>query len=380
MFQTPVRVVQTLRPNVAAGVLTATAVSTVVFSATPFLVRGVAVDQDVSVSAVGIISTAQLTGFSLTTWAAGRFLRARRRMLVLAVAIGVLANLASGWAPWFSFLVGTRLVSGVSLGLIAWIAWAEVFGDNNKVGDVAVIGPLVGTISAPIIAAVIDQSGPDALFYGIALIYLIPLAFIRTTNLDAAARPKQPRNRPTRAATAILLSLGTISCGGSAVFVFASVIGQDEVGLSPLVVSLVFSANALASVPSARYRGPRKLPGFWMCVTGAAAVTIGVVHDPIAFWIALPVWGFAFWMGIPGAFSLLAERSIYPNERAGDAQSVMAVGRVVGPLLGGAMIAISPATLGLVGGGIMAIAGLAMLYVEWRIHPDVLGELVTSRA
>ena len=117
-----------------------------------------------------------------------------------------------------------------------------------------------------------------------------------------------------------------------------------------------------------------------MCVTGATAVTIGVVHHPVAFWIALPMWGFAFWMGIPGAFSLLAERSKYPNERAGDAQSVMAAGRVVGPLLGGAMIAISPAMLGFVGGGIMAIAGLAMLYVEWRIHPDVLGELVTSRA
>ena len=139
MFQTPVRVVQTLRPKVAAGVLTATAVSTIVFSATPFLVGGVADDQGVSVSTVGLISTAQLAGFGLTTWFAGRFLRARRRMLVIAVLIGVAANVASGWAPWFSFLVGARIVSGVSLGLIAWISWAEVFGDDEKVGDVAVI-------------------------------------------------------------------------------------------------------------------------------------------------------------------------------------------------------------------------------------------------
>lgn len=378
MLQAPVRVLQTLRPNVAAGVLTATAVSTIVFSATPFLVRGVALDQDVSVSAVGIISTAQLAGFGLTTWAAGRFLRARRRMLVIAVLVGAFANLASGWAPWFTFLVGARLVSGVSLGLIAWIAWAEVFGDNEKVGDVAVIGPIVGIVSAPIIASVIDQSGPDALFYGLAAIYLFPLFFIRTTKLDAAARPKQQRNRPTRAAAAILIALGMITCGGSAVFVFAGVIGQDEVGLSPLAVSLVFSANALASVPSARYRGTRKLPGFWMGVTGLAAITVGVVHHPVAFWIALPIWGFSFWMGTPGAFSLLAERSKYPEERAGDAQSIMAAGRVIGPLIGGAAFAMSPATLGLVGGGIMISAGLLMVYVEWRIRPDVLGELVGS--
>lgn len=378
MLQTPVRVVQTLRPKVAAGVLTATAVSTVVFSATPFLVRGVSVDQDVSVSAVGIISTAQLIGFGLTTWAAGRFLRARRRMLVIAVAVGALANLASGWAPWFSFLVGARVISGISLGLIAWIAWAEVFGNDEKTGDVAVIGPIVGTISAPIIAVVIDRSGPDLLFYGLAAIHLVPLFFIRATRLDAAARPRTARHRPTRAAAAILLALGLLTCGGSAVFVFAGVIGQDEVGLSAFAVSLVFSANALASVPSARYRGTRKLPGLWMAVTGAMAVLVGTVTHPAAFWIALPVWGFAFWMGTPGAFSLLAERSRFPAERAGDAQSIMAAGRVIGPLIGGAAFAISPTVLGIVGGGIMVVGSGLMVYVEWRIRPEVLSQLVRS--
>ncbi len=378
MLQTPVRVVQTLRPKVAAGVLTATAVSTIVFSATPFLVRGVSVDQGVSVSTVGIISTAQLIGFSLTAWLASRFLRARRRMLVIAVLVGAVANLASGWAPWFSFLVGARLVSGISLGLIAWIAWAEVFGNNEKTGDLAVIGPIVGTISAPIVAVVIDRSGPDLLFYGLAAIHLLPLFFISTTRLDAAARPKAARHRPTRAATAILLALGLTTCGGSAVFVFAGVIGQDDVGLSAFAVSLVFSANALASVPSARYRGTRKLPGAWMAVTGLMAILVGTVHHPAAFWFALPVWGFAFWMGTPGAFELLAERSNYPAERAGDAQSVMAAGRVVGPLIGGAMYAISPTVLGLVGGGIMLTASFLMIYVEWRIRPHVLSHLVRS--
>lgn len=376
MFQTPVRVLQTLRPKVAAGVLTATAVSTIVFSATPFLVGGVADDQGVSVSTVGLISTAQLAGFGLTTWFAGRFLRARRRMLVIAVLIGIFANVASGWAPWFSFLVGARIVSGISLGLIAWISWAEVFGDDEKVGDVAVIGPIMGTVAAPIIAIVIDRSGSDALFYGLAALYLVPLFFVRTTKLDAASRPKQARHRPTKAAAAILLALGMITCGGSAVFVFAGVIGADEVGLSPFVVSLVFSANAIASVPSARYRGERKLPGFWMCVTATMAIAVGSLHSPVVFWIALPLWGFSFWMGTPGAFKLLAARSKYPQERAGDAQSVMALGRVIGPLIGGALYAVSPTALGFGGGGIMLAAGLLMLYVEWRINPHVLGDLV----
>ncbi|HEY5665015.1 MAG TPA: MFS transporter [Ilumatobacter sp.] len=376
MLQVPVRLLFALRPKIPAGVLAATAVSTVVFSATPFLVKAVAVDQEVGVSTVAVISTAQLAGFMLTAWGAGRVLRPRRRVMVVALLLGLAANAASALTPWFSLLVGIRFVSGISLGLISWIAWSEVFGDDEKVGDVAVIGPIVGTVSAPIIAALIDVSGSDLLFLVLAGLHLLPLPFIRETRLVAAARTARQRHRPTRAAAAILICLGFTTLGGSAVFVFAAVIGQDRVGLSPIVVSLAFSANALAGAPSARYRGARPLPGAWMALTGVCGVAIAVATTPVVFWLALPTWGFAFWMGIPGAYSLLAERSHYPDERAGDAQAIMAAGRVVGPLLGGALYAWSPVALGVVGGGVMMLSGAAMVYVEWRIRPGVLGDLV----
>ena len=51
---------------------------------------------------------------------------------------------------------------------------------------------------------------------------------------------------------------------------------------------------------------------------------------------------------------------------------------IVGPLIGGAMYAISPTVLGLVGGGIMLTASFLMIYVEWRIRPQVLSHLVRS--
>ncbi len=378
MLQAPVRLLFALKPKIPAGVLAATAVSTVVFAATPFLVKGVAVDQDVAVATVAVISTAQLAGFMLTSWGAGRFLRPRRRVLIISLALGLLANAASALTPWFSLLVGIRFISGISLGLVSWIAWSEVFGDDEKVGDVAVIGPIVGTVSSPLIAILIDASGSDLLFLVLAGLHLLPLPFIRETRLVAASRSKAVRHRPTRAATAILVCLFLTTLGGSAVFVFAAVIGQDDVGLSALTVSFVFSANALAGVPSARYRGARRLPGLWMALTGAMAVLVASAHDTVVYWIALPTWGFAFWMGIPGVYSMLAERSNYPDERAGDAQAIMAAGRVVGPLMGGALYAWSPASLGYVGGGAMALAGLTMVYVEWRIRPHVLGNLVKA--
>ena len=109
-------------------------------------------------------------------------------------------------------------------------------------------------------------------------------------------------------------------------------------------------------------------------------MTIGVVHVPVAFWTAMIVWGFAFWMGVPGAFALLAERSRFPDERAGDAQAVMALGRVVGPLIGGVLYEISPTMLGLGAGGVIIAAAALLVYVEWRIHPEVLGETLARRS
>jgi DHA1 family inner membrane transport protein len=377
MVQAPLRLLLTLRPKVPLGVLVTTAVSTVVFASTPFLVKGVADEFDVDVARVGLISTAQLGGFMLASWGAGRFWRPRRRAMVIAVLLGLAANLASGLTPLFSTLVAIRFVSGISLGLIAWVAWAEAFGDDERTGDIAVIGPIVGTLASPIVAVVIDQFGADTWFFVLAVLHLLPLGFIRETRFTAVTPPKSDRHRPTRAAAAILACLGMMTLGGSSVFVFASVIGQDEVGLSAFAVSLVFAANSIAGVPSAKYQGERKLPGLWMITTAACAVVVGLVHHPLAYWIALPLWGFSFWMATPAAFSLLAERSRYPSERAGDAQAIMAAGRVIGPLMGGLAYAAAPGMIGVVGGGVMALAGVAMVYVEWRIHPDVLTDLVS---
>jgi MFS transporter, DHA1 family, chloramphenicol resistance protein len=369
MLQTPVRVVFNLRPRIPAGVLVSLAVSTVVFSATPFLVPAVAADREVSVGLAGAMSTAQLVGFVTATWGAGRFLRPRRRVMVVAALLGATAQAAAAFSPWFAGVIGAHVVSGLALGLVSWISWAEVFGDDERVGDVAVIGPVVGTVASPILAVALDATGPSWLFLLLAAANLVPLAFVRGTRLEAAQRPHRERHRPTRAAAVILVCLGVITFGGSSVFVFAGAIGAEDVGLGPLAVSLAFSANAIAGIPTARFRGRRRLAGGWMGITGLCAVLVAGVHTPIVFWAAMACWGAAFWMGIPGAFSLLAERSRYPEERAGDAQAVMALGRVFGPLAGGALVSnVSVEALALMGGGAMLAASLVLLYVEARIR------------
>jgi DHA1 family inner membrane transport protein len=356
--------------RVPLSIVVATVVSTVVFSATPFLVPAVSSDFDVTIGLAGALSTSQLGGFMVATWFAGRFLRPRRRFLTTAALTGAAANVSAAVTPWFAVLVADRFVSGVSLGLIAWISWSEVFGDDERVGDIAVVGPVVGTIASPLIAVTIDRSGATALFLALAVINLVPLLFVRATRFRDRSVERPPRHRPANSAIVILACLGALTFGGSAVFVYAAAIGVEQGGLSPFAVSIAFSLNALAGIPTARYRGPRNLAGVWMAITGVSAVVLGAVHAPVAFYVAMVAWGAAFWMGIPATFSLLVARSYYPQERAGDAQSVMALGRVFGPLVGGAVYSNTSSTaLGVVGGGVMLAASVMLLYAEWRIRP-----------
>jgi len=364
-FQAPLRLLAAARPTVPAALLLAIATSTAVFAATPFLLPAVADDFGVSVGTAGWISTTQLAGFVVASWVGGRFLRPVRRVFVVGAMLGAVGNLSAAAAPSFEVLAATRFVSGLSLGFAAWIAWQAAFGDSAKTGDVAVVGPLVGVVVAPLIALVLETGGLDLLFVVLAVVTALPLAFAPQVPTVDRLRPHQTRHRPTRAARAILVALGAITLGGSSVFVYAAAIGRDLDGLSALTISLLFSGNALASIPSAKWSGRRGPAGLWFLMTATCALVIAVSRSGVEFGCALVAWGFVFFMGIPAAFTLLADRSAFPEERAGDAQAVMALGRVFGPLLGGALLAAgSTTTLGIAASVVMGTGAALLLYVD----------------
>ena len=355
MIQAPLRALETLRPQVPLVVFVASAVSTVVFVATPFLITGLSEEQGVPLSRVGLISSAQLLGFVIGSWGSGRVFRPRRRLLVFAVLLGLVANIASGFVL-FGPLVGLRFLNGLALGTIAWLAWAEVFGDDARTGDIAVIGPIIGTVASPVVGVFLDRFGTDSLFIALGCLHLLPLCFVHTSRLTSAQRIRPERHRPSPTALVAMLALGCFTLGGSAVFVFSNSIGRGEVGLSALAVSLVYSCNSIAGIPSSRFRGERQHPGRWILAISVCAIVLGAVHHPLAFAIAVTAWGFCFWMAVPACFSVLAAHSHYPAERAGDAQAYMAAGRVIGPLIGGALFAVHPQLLGIVGATIMAVS------------------------
>jgi len=364
-LQAPLRLLAAARPSVPAALLLAIATSTAVFAATPFLLPSVADEFDVTVGTAGLMSTTQLAGFVVASWVGGRFLRPVRTIFVVGAMLGALANLGSAAAPTFEVLAALRFVSGLSLGFAAWIAWQAAFGDADKTGDVAVVGPLVGVLVSPVIAIVLESAGLRWLFVLLAVVTAVPLAFARQVPRVDRLRPHRTRHAATRAARAILVALCALTLGGSSVFVYAAAIGVELDGLSPVTVSLLFSGNALASIPSARWTGRRGPAGVWFLLTAICALTIAVSRSGLLFSVAIVGWGFVFFMGVPAAFALLAARSNFPEERAGDAQAVMALGRVFGPLLGGALYTTgSTGSLGIVTASVMSVGAILLLYVD----------------
>jgi len=371
-MQVPLRLLSAFRPSVAPALLVAIGASTVVFISTPFLLAGIADQRDVSLGTVGWISTAQLLGFVVASWAAGRWLTPVRAVFVAGALLGCLSNLLSAVAPTLLTLSGARVLSGVSLGMAAWFGWQAAFGDADKVGDVAVIGPLVGVVTPPGVSAIIETVGVDWLFVGLAAVTACPLLFAGSVPRSLPRRERGKRNRPTRAATVILLALTMVTLGGSSVFIYAAVIGTRLNGLDPVVVSLLFSANSVVAIPAAKWQGKRGPAGFWYLCTAGMAILMASVRNPWIFGFGVVAWGFVFFMATPAAFLLLASRSAFPAERAGDAQAVMALGRVFGPLLGGALIASgSSVTLGFCAAAVMATASIALLYVDRRTLPVI---------
>lgn len=364
-MQVPVKLLNAARPSVSPVVLATIGSSTAIFTATPFLLRPLADEFGVTVGAVGLISTGQLAGFVVGSWGAGRYLRPVRWLFITLVMIGVASNLASALASSLEVLAITRAGSGVSLGLAAWFAWQDAFGNAQKTGDVAVVGPLVGVALPPLITLMVNAAGYRMLFIAMAIVSAAPLLFARSVPRVDRLRPHRTRHAATRGAQAMLLALMLVTLGGSSVFVYAAAIGTDLNDLSPLTVSLCFSANALVSIPAAKWKGRRGSAGMWFGFTALLALLMPSVHVAGVFVVCLVVWGVCFFMGIPAAFGLLASRSRFAQERAGDAQAVMALGRVFGPLVGGSFFAAGQTTImGIAAASIMGCAAALMLYVD----------------
>lgn len=370
-MQIPVRLLVLFRPSVSPGILLAIGFSTVVLVATPFLLDPVAEHYQISLTAASLIGVAQLSGFVVGSFGAGRWLLPRRRVFIAALGIAVVANLASSVLPPFGLLIALRFLSGLSLGLISWFAWVQVFGEERGTADVAVMGPVAGIVSGPLIA-LFAGGGAATVFAFLGTTAIIPLLFNAGTGASDRIPPRQTRSKPVPAAALILIALGLYTLGGSAVFTFVVVLGTSQAGLSVSTVAWLFSANAIAAIPATKWPWRRGWPAPYIVGTLMCALIVTTTGRPALFAIAVTIWGFFFWMAVPGVFTALAERSANPSDRAGDAQAIMASGRVLGPFLGASALDLfGPPGLGVVAAVIMAVAATTVFAVRSTVRPGM---------
>ena len=363
-MQAPLRLLRVARLDTAPGLLAAIAVSTAVFAATPLTLSAIAERYGVGPGTAGLFSAAQLGLFVVGSWSAGRFTSPSAGVFRLALVTLAAANLASAVTDRFGVFVALRGVSGLALGTLTWLAWSQVFGDEQRQGDIAVVGPVAGVVASPLFGLLLEAGDDRTVFAVLGVASLLPIA---VTPSFAAVEDTGPRRRSKAVpqALALIVALTLMTLGGSAVFVFSGVILIDEVGIGAGTLSLIYAENALAAIPSARWRGRRPFAGGWIVVTGACALALGFLTTAWAAWPVLIVWGFAYWAAVPGVFTLLSERSAHPADRAGDAQAAMAAGRAAGPLVGGAAVsAWSFGGLGVLGAIVMSTAGIIALAIE----------------
>jgi len=375
-MQIPFRLNAALDVRRSAGMLLALGFSTVVMVGTPFLIPEVAAEYSVGLAIASLVGVCQLGGFAIGSWVSGRFLTPKRNVLIFALVVAIVVNAASALVPPIALLLSLRFINGLALGVITWFAWANAFGQPKTMSRVAVVGPVIGVVATPAVAIVIDQFGLAGLFLMLAVLPVVPLAFVSGVP-TGIKQERAARHKSVLTARVVLIALTLFSVGGSAVFQFGVTIAAQELGLAASAVAIGYTANSIVSIPSAAWKGRRTIPSPWMALTALCAFLMATAFSTPLFFVAVTAWGFCYWMAIPGVFDVLAKASAYPAERAGDAQAMMALGRVVGPFVGGVLIESSGSlTLGIVGAALMLIAAAAVFAV--REQTEATGQSVTA--
>lgn len=357
----PIRSLTAVGRGAAPALLASAAVVTFMFSATPFLIPEVADRLDIGHGQAGLLSVVQVGAFAIANVVLPRIIQPSARVFRGAVGLMALADLASVVVPGFAALLGTRVLSGAAAGALTWLAWATAMQSKTALSSMSAVGPIAALISAPVLGLAIAWG--DRLVFGLLALSVLPLAFIPLPVFEARSRPGERSG--SRSNRVLLAALFLLTCAGASLFVFEALVAVEEFGMTPFAASLAFSLNAGAGFFGARLATWHRRPGIWLATTGPAALLTVLGGSPLWFYVGMAWWGFAFWAGLPGVLEMLAARSLRPDERAGDAQGLMAFGRSLGPGLGGVLVdAGSLAGLAVAAGIGLTLSGVVVVGVE----------------
>jgi DHA1 family inner membrane transport protein len=327
------------------------------YAATPWLITPIAERYNVSEGAVGAVSVAQVGAFAAANFALPRLLAPNGRILRISAISLLILNLLSAIPTIFGMLVILRLVAGFAAGAMTWLTWTDAMKERTSMAAIASTGPITVLVGAPLLALA-SSEGDRAVYLVLAAATIPAVVFGAAITGERRTRGLVSRSRSNRV---LLAALAGTTLFGSALFINEAIVARDIHNISDFSASIAFSFNAAGGLLGARFASRHRRPGWWLASIGPAAL-ITVIGPPALFFVGMTWWGFAFWMGVPGVLQMLSDRSLTPSERAGDAQGLMAVGRAIGPILGGAFVDLGSLTalaviagVGLTGSGATVI-------------------------
>jgi MFS family permease len=309
--------------------------------------------------AIGVVASLFLAGHT-SDWLG------RRRVLVPAVLIDVLAAGLFVVAPSVPGLLVARFVSGVSVGLLTATATAHLTElhaaarpDASRLrSDLVATGANLGGIGVgPLVAGLLAQYGPHPL----VVPYLVFAGLLLLAALAVAAAPEtvEPARRSYRpqrvsipsAARSAYFAAATAGLAEFAVFglftslagtILAETLHQHSHALAGLATFLVFGAAALAQVLLARISLKSQL------ATGFAVLVAGLVVLTTAAWLpslaAFLVGGALVGGGAGAAFkgSVTTVLGLAPPQQRGEALAGLFLASYIG--LSGPVLALGLAT------------------------------------
>lgn len=233
--------------------------------------------------------------------------------------------------------------------------------DAASLPQISAVGPLSALLGSPLLAW-LAQSGDRIVFAALA-VFALPTLF---GNVELGRRERVSRSvSPSKSNRILLAALFVLTMAGASLFIFQAVAVTSRTGMSPVVASLGFSLNAGGGLVGARLASRHRRPGWWLLTAGPAAFVSVAGGSALLYFVGMAWWGFAFWMGVPGVLRMLADRSLEPGERAGDAQSFMGIGRAIAPVVGAPFAdAGSFVTLAAIAGAGIAAAGATVVAVQ----------------
>jgi predicted MFS family arabinose efflux permease len=364
-MQVPSRILYGGRQGAPLALIASTAAVTMMFAATPFLITPLSEHYGISEGFAGSISVAQVGAFAAVNFIFPRVLRPSGKLLRTAAIALVIVNLLSVFVGFYAVLLFVRVLAGAAAGTMTWLTWSNAMRRKSSMSSIAATGPMTALIAAPLMAAL--SGWGDQAIYAVLAIATVPSAVLwAPISGRKRARGVISGSRSNRI---LLAGLFALTFFGSALFINQTIVARDIHGLTAFASSIAFSMNAAGAIAGARLSTRNRYPGWFLASIGPAAF-LTVVGPSWMFYVGMTWWGFSFWMGVPGVLQMLVDRSLEPSERAGDGQGVMALGRAVGPALGGAFVdAGALVALAVTSATGIAVAGATVIGVkEGREH------------